>query len=419
MCESKYTIGNAKNLKNILEKSQLKKPQLIISSPPYFDIKNYGGNSEQLGFGQIDYNKYLDEVARIFQDCYDVSSFDATFWLVIDTFKKDGEIQTLPFDISNRLKNNFSNTWRLKEILIWDKAKGLPWNGNGKFKNEFEYILFFTKSNTFKFNIDSVREIIDLKKWWLLYPERYNPKGKAPSNVWEFTTPIRGWGNGRQNHLCPFPFPLVEKIISIASNENDLVLDPFAGSGTVLAMSKEMNRHSIGIDINENYKEIFEKEVRVGAKKYWKYRKNQLFKNRDAIEKFSTTNRRLRKQKVGSHISLFINQNNSCSHLFILIDSGDDSNHFTLYIVKKSITPKFDLKDEKLQKLLKQSKIIPSIEVVSSEELYSKFKDITLFTYNFEKFYSRIIKIKLSTLLNKADEVKYNYFYSNIEVKIY
>lgn len=299
MNEPNYIIGNSKNINKIFKQKKLGKPQLIISSPPYFNILNYENNKDQIGFGQS-YFEYLSDVSHVFQDCYKLSENNATFWLIIDTLKKDGEIKTLPFDINNRLQKRFKKTWKLKEIIIWDKEKNLPWNGKGNFKNQFEYILFFTKNDKFKFHIDRVREINDLKKWWKTYPERYNPDGKAPSNVWNYITPIRGWGDSKQNHLCPFPFSLVEKIISIASDKGDLVLDPFAGSGSVLCISCMMERNSVGIDVNKEYKTLFKEEVLLGAKVYWDKREKELKKNKNAIEEFKLTNEKLRKLKVTS-----------------------------------------------------------------------------------------------------------------------
>ena len=80
----------------------------------------------------------------------------------------------------------------------------------------------------------------------------------------------------KQNHLCPFPFPLVEKIISLCTDEGDWILDPFAGSGSVLAMANEMQRNSVGLDINTAYKKRFEDEVLIGVKRYWEKRVKEL-----------------------------------------------------------------------------------------------------------------------------------------------
>ncbi|HDY90411.1 MAG TPA: site-specific DNA-methyltransferase [bacterium] len=416
MIKAKYIVGNAKKVKQIFKRYRLGNPQLVISSPPYYDVKNYENHEDQIGYGQGDYDTYINEVAQVFQDCYDISTTTASFWLIIDSFKKEGEVLTLPFDINNKLKQNQEKTWLLKEIIIWDKEKGLPWNGKGFFKNEFEYILFFTKSDEFKFNIDRVREINDLKKWWLSYPERYNPQGKAPSNVWSFTTPIRGWGNGKQNHLCPFPFPLVEKLISIASDKDDLVFDPFAGSGSVLAMAEQMNRRGIGVDINSKYKVLFNKEVKSGAKAYWIKRTTELKKNKRAIIDFATTNNKLRILKVAASIANHINDQNSNRYLHFLIAQNNETTILTI----NSDQLKINLdSDEKLRKLIRQAKVNLVTKVITKIELFDSIsEDTILYKYDLEKFYSFQAKLMLKTVMDGSKD-RYDFIYSNIELKIY
>lgn len=409
-----YIVGNAKNIKGIFSRKRIPAPNLIISSPPYFDLLNYGGNIRQIGYGQIDYKEYLNDVANVFQDCFDISKKNASFWLIIDTFKKDGEVITLPFDIHKTLKDTYKKTWKLKEIIIWDKEKNLPWNAKGKFKNQFEYILFFTKGPNYKFNIDRVREINDLKKWWKSFPERYNPDGKAPSNLWHYTTPIQGWGNNKQNHFCPFPFPLAEKIISISTDKGDVICDPFAGSGSALAIGYEMGRNAIGIDINKRYKLRFEKEVLIRAKQYWKARKVELKTNISEIENFSKTNQKLRKLKAGSSICHYINEKNKqlFSHLII----NGRGNKFELCVVENGVIPDVEIDDEMLNKLVRQAKVDPIIAVINQKELKKKIQSRKIFKYAYSKIYCNILKVKNADMCDiKASD---KHFYSTIEMKI-
>ena len=407
-----YHIGNAKDIKKIFTINKIGQPQLVNTSPPYFDLLNYENHKDQIGQNQL-YDEYLSDVACVFQDCYELSTESATFWLIIDTFRRDGEVVPLPFDIYNKLKASFKSTWELKEIIIWDKEKNIPWNGNGKFKNEFEYILFFSKNDNLKFNVDRVREINDLKKWWMTYPERYNPSGKAPSNLWRFITAMRGWGTNYQKHLCPFPYPLVEKIISIASDENDLVLDPFAGSGSVLAIASVMGRPSIGIDINKKYKELFEENVLTGAKKYWEARAKELRNNSKAILEYKKTNQKLRKLKVASNIGSYINALNKHGFLYFLINESGKEN---LYIIENSFKPVVDLKNEKIETLLKQAKVTPNITIVDEDTFFEKFKDLKLYKYKYNKFYSYTSSTKAKAIKDNKD--RFDYFYSNIDVKL-
>jgi len=409
----KYYIGNARNIITIFKSRNIPKPSLIISSPPYFDLLDYDGLRKQIGYGQNNYNLYLNDVAQVFHTCYELTEENATFWLIVDTFKKKGELIALPFDIIRKLKE-FDESWVLKDIIIWDKHKNLPWNSKGKFKNQFEYILFFSKGKNYKFKIDMVREINDLKKWWLSYPERYNPQGKAPSNVWQFTIPIRGWGNGNQNHFCPIPFPLAEKIISISTDFEDVVFDPFAGSGSALALASSMGRRAYGIDINMNYKKRFLKEVIAGAKSYWEKRKTELEYNSTAIKEFSNTNRNLRKLKVATAIAKHINSISSSSFVYVLLNKPGSK--LDLLIIENGVKPISDISDDKLNSLITQSKVQPNLQIINENEIASRIKYRRLYSYSLDKFYSNSSATKRDNLLNS--KTKYNYIYSNINLKI-
>lgn len=227
-----------------------------ITSPPYYDMKDYDSDN-QVGYGQS-YEEYLEDLKSIFEGVFQITSEDGTLWIIIDTFKRNNQVVTLPFDLSNKLKEV---GWLLQDVIIWKKDKTVPWSTNGFMQRKFEYILFFSKSNNYKSNKDDVRvyDTSQLKKWWIKYPERYNPKGKALDEVWEFPIPTQGsWGEKYIRHFCPLPQSMVATMIQISSNEDDIVLDPFAGSGTVLSQSAYMKRNYLGFELNNSYIKMFE-----------------------------------------------------------------------------------------------------------------------------------------------------------------
>lgn len=229
--------------------------QTTITSPPYFDMKDYGSEN-QVGFGQ-DYEEYLNDLQSIFRDVYKRTKIDGTLWIIIDSFKRNDQVITLPFDLSNKLKEV---GWLLQDVLIWKKDKTVPWAKNGFIQRKFEYILLFSKSRKFKSNKDAVRvfDTSQLKRWWVKYPERYNPKGKALDEIWEFPIPTQGsWGDQYIRHFCPLPKEMVATMIELSTNEGDVVLDPFAGSGTVLSQAASMKRKYLGFELNEEYIKMF------------------------------------------------------------------------------------------------------------------------------------------------------------------
>jgi len=244
-----------------------------ITSPPYADLKDYG-YAEQIGHGDS-YETYLSDIKDVFSQVYSVTEDNGSLWIIVDTFKRDGNITPLPFDIAEELKDT---GWYFQDIIIWNKTKTLPWSKKGQMRNIFEYILFFTKSkDDFKYFIDDIREPEDIKKWWVRFPERYNPKGKIPDNIWEHTIPTQGsWKDNGVDHFNPFPPSLIEKLIFLSTEEGDVVMDPFAGTGTTLAQADVMGRNYIGFELNDDYIDMFHESVTEEVKERWEQRQEEL-----------------------------------------------------------------------------------------------------------------------------------------------
>ena len=251
----KYHIGDARKIPAILSNREF--VNVTITSPPYWNLKDYGSKN-QIGFGQ-DYEEYLDDLEHTFTAVHRITKKTGSLWVVADTIKWNGELKLFPFDLAERLRKI---GWSLHDIIIWHKDKTLPWSHRGKLRNIFEYILFFSKGKKFKYYLSRVRETDDLKSWWIRYPERYSPQGKAPTRTWSIPIPRQGsWGKNWVRHFCPFPPELVRRIILLTTKKSDVVLDPFCGSGVVLAQAKALKRHYIGVDLRRSYRRMFEKKV--------------------------------------------------------------------------------------------------------------------------------------------------------------
>lgn len=252
---SQVFLDDARNLKKRVKKASL---DVTITSPPYFDMKDYD-HADQIGFGQ-DYKSYLEELRKIFKDVYEATKDTGSLWVVIDSFKRDGAVVTLPFDFAREVS---SVGWKLQDIIIWKKDKTVPWSKKGTTRKIFEYVLFFSKGDEFKYYSERAREIKDLKEWWVRYPERYSPFGKSLEEIWEFSIPTQGaWGEGYIKHFCPLPEDLVRRIITLTTDERDVVFDPFSGSGTVPAQAAFMSRKYIGFELNPSYVAMFEKYLK-------------------------------------------------------------------------------------------------------------------------------------------------------------
>lgn len=286
-----YHIMDARSISSKL--GSKKCVDTTITSPPYWNLKDYGSRI-QVGFGQK-YEDYLDDLERIFSGVYRNTKSTGSLWVVADTIKHNGELKLFPFDLAARLKHV---GWILHDIIVWHKDKTLPWSHRGKLRNIFEYILFFSKGSHFKYRLSQVRGTDDLKEWWVRYPERYSPLGKAPTRTWSIPIPRQGsWGENWVRHFCPLPPELVRRIVLLTTTRGNVVLDPFAGSGVVLAQAKALKRRFIGFDLRKSYRKMFERKVMPSIAVLEEHRKKDQHNGQRNRHKFSSLIWRLRKTK--------------------------------------------------------------------------------------------------------------------------
>ncbi|MHA1863414.1 MAG: DNA-methyltransferase, partial [Candidatus Thorarchaeota archaeon] len=144
----KMHIGDSRELLKFVEPNSV---DVVITSPPYFDAKDYDADN-QIGFGQT-YVTYLQELEKVLSDCYKVTKDTGSLWLIMDTVVRNGNLHLIPFELAQNLGKEDRN-WKLTDIIIWDKGKSLPWTKKGTFRKVSEYILTFRKSENFKFHID-------------------------------------------------------------------------------------------------------------------------------------------------------------------------------------------------------------------------------------------------------------------------
>jgi len=242
--------------------------QLIFTSPPYYNLKDYSTKPKKQK-GQIPdspqkypltYQEYLNDMYCIWKECARVLSDTGILIINIDVIKyktTDKNIIPIPFHFIEQCTEFGLGC---KDIWIYKKLTGVPFQFGKKLKNRHEYILVFSKSNNYKWNLDDIREAY-AKDY--IYPpghKRRNPIGKAPSSVWEFHPPFQ---TGTQHyHYCPFPDGLVDRAIKLFTDEGDWVLDPFLGSGKVVARAKALRRNGIGYEINIHFKDTIEKMIK-------------------------------------------------------------------------------------------------------------------------------------------------------------
>ncbi|MCW1295832.1 MAG: site-specific DNA-methyltransferase [Candidatus Parvarchaeota archaeon] len=211
----------------------------IITSPPYWNLKDYK-TPGQIGFKEK-YSDYLSRLNKVWEECYRVLKSEGSAWININYRVYHNKLYLIPFDIlKNMQRINFVYTG----AFIWHKPSGIP-SSKRNFSQHFEYILSFIKDRS-KFNFNAEN----------LWKDDYGLlKTGHIGNSWRI---VKKAGNiGKMPHPAIYPNELVERIINLTSKKEDVILDPFLGSGTTLLAAKKLDRSCIGYELNgAEYKKL-------------------------------------------------------------------------------------------------------------------------------------------------------------------
>lgn len=207
--------------------------------------------------------------------------FDFTFaWIdaLIPKLKPTASIYIFntPYNSAYILQYLISRGLIFQNWITWDKRDGIN-TSKSKYTHGQETILFFTKSNKYTFNYNEIRVPYEsseriahaAQKGILKNGKRWfpNPNGRLCGEVWHFSSERHKEKiNGKiqkLGHATPKPLDLVERIIKASSNEKDLVLDCFVGSGTTAVAAKKLNRNFICADNNKEFVELSIKKLEI------------------------------------------------------------------------------------------------------------------------------------------------------------
>lgn len=218
---------------------------LIVTSPPYdVDIKyeNYDDS--------VPYSEYLEFTRKWLARCYDFAKDDGRLCLNIPLDKNKGGQQSVCADITTIAKEV---EWKYHTTIIWNEqniSRRTAWGS--------------WLSASAPFIIAPVEVIV------VLYKKRWKKlrRGKSDitrdefiewtNGVWNFS----GESRSKIGHPSPFPVELPRRCIKLFSFVEDMVLDPFLGSGTTLIACLETNRKGIGVEIDKNYCELAVKRLK-------------------------------------------------------------------------------------------------------------------------------------------------------------
>lgn len=272
---------NAQNMAEVPDESV----DLIVTSPPYFNIKDYAkdgyqknasGQKHKEQLGDVDdYRLFISELLKVWNECERVLKPNGK--LVINTplmpMKKadytthhNRHIFDLNADIQNSILHQKKTEMFLYDVYIWDRTNpskklmfgSYPYPRNFYTQNTSEFITVYVKNGA---------PINDL-------PKKIKEASKLTEKEWiEFTKqiwriPIPGKNDiAFGEHSAIMPEEIVYRCVRLFTYVGDVVLDPFAGSGTTLKVAKEAGRNFIGYEVMKNYKEVVDKKLKQAERK--------------------------------------------------------------------------------------------------------------------------------------------------------
>ena len=249
------------------------KARCCVTSPPYYGLRDYGGEDNQIGQEQSP-EEYIKEMVNVFRLVRDNLTDDGTLWLNIgDSYYNyrpgkgglpqqsvSNTKQDLP-DKCNRRANKLeglkekdligipwmlafalrADGWYLRQDIIWSKGNPMPESVRDRCTKSHEYIFLLSKSQNYYFDVDTIKE-----------------QSRRKRSVWNVNTKPN-----KQSHFATYPPELITPCILAGSEENDIVLDPFMGSGTTAMVARSLGRYYIGCELHNDYSELINERVPV------------------------------------------------------------------------------------------------------------------------------------------------------------
>jgi len=229
---------------------------LIVTSPPYWSLKRYNENPDQLGHIE-QYEEFLEELNKVWEHCYRILVPGGRVVCVVGDVclsrRKFGRHVVMPLhsDISVACRKiGFDNL----NPIIWYKISnasyevsngtkflGKPYEPNAIIKSDIEFILMQRKPGGYRNPTDEQRRLsmIDKKDYSAWFRQ-----------IWDLP------GASTRLHPAPFPFELAYRLVRMFSFHGDTVLDPFSGTGTTMVAALQAGRNSIGVEIDSEYLRI-------------------------------------------------------------------------------------------------------------------------------------------------------------------
>ena len=280
------------------------KARTCITSPPYYGLRDYGGEEYQIGQEQTP-EEFIEQLVSVFREVKNVLTDDGTLWVNLgDSYYnyRPGKGQTYPKQSVSKTNQDLPESsakrgtkleglkekdligipwmfafamradgWYLRQDIIWHKPNPMPESVRDRCTKAHEYIFLFSKNKKYFYDNEAIKE--PAKDWGTrdrtngkyhnegtgLQPHSGLTKSYEKRNkrsVWSVTKkPYKG------AHFATYPAELIEPCILAGSEQGDIVLDPFMGSGTTAAVAKSLGRNYIGCELHEEYGDLIQKRI--------------------------------------------------------------------------------------------------------------------------------------------------------------
>jgi site-specific DNA-methyltransferase (adenine-specific) len=239
--------------------------QCVVTSPPYFGLRDYGSAAEEVGNGSL--TDYFDDLTMVMDELKRVLDDTGTVWFNIGDKYDDNGLMLIPARFAIRCR---AAGWCVRSDTIWRKTRYMPNGGKNRPVMIHEYLFMLTKKpRGYYYNTDALRtphSPVSLKRWEssgvakLGAPKSMghkkadgqyktkkvvpHPLGKLATSVWDICP-----SNYDGAHFAVMPEELAERCIVASSREGDRVLDPFMGAGTTGVVALRLGRQFTGIEL--------------------------------------------------------------------------------------------------------------------------------------------------------------------------
>lgn len=245
-------LGDARGMSRIPDESV----HLIVTSPPYWDLKKYPAHESQLG-GLHDYEVFLKELDMVWCECYRVLVKGGRLVIVVGDVCRSrrafGAHMVVPLHASI-LEHCRHIGFHNLATVVWHKISnaafevengssflGKPYEPNAVIKNDIEFIVMQRKPGAYRRPTEAMRVLSVI--------------GEKFHRAW-FNQIVAPRGASTRSHPAPYPVELIEPLIRMFSFVGDRVLDPFSGTGTTSVAAMRCGRNSIGIEVEPSYHKL-------------------------------------------------------------------------------------------------------------------------------------------------------------------